>query len=127
MRGPLTQAAGVAAVDGQVVTVLGTYQKKMTLKGMPRPGRPPEVDWLGAVEIRISGVATDLDPTAPDGEPATLDLGDGPRPEAEVSAWEGKQVRVRGKVSLRPASDPTFAGPRPGPRITPVDPITSGD
>jgi hypothetical protein len=114
----LTTAAQIAAADGRVATLEGVYEKRLILKGMPRPGRAPERVWVGHVELRVDGAARDLVASAADGD-ATLDLGDAPREPAEAEALAGRRVRVTGRVVLSPPSDPTVASTRPRPRIEP--------
>ncbi|MBS0510406.1 MAG: hypothetical protein JSR42_04345 [Proteobacteria bacterium] len=100
-----THADHLRDADGCVVRLCGTYRAVPTLKKMPRPGQPREEAKLGQVLISLEGSAAAYDPLALDDAPATVALGDGPRPAEEIAAFDGKRVEVEGRLVLRPAAN----------------------
>ncbi len=88
---PLTTAEALSDVDGQTVTVLGTYTEVDVGKRHPRDTRPPRL--LGHVAVVLSdGRRIYLEPTW---SPQAL------RSAAERDAWRDKPVRVTGTLHTR--------------------------
>ena len=100
-----THADHLRDADGCVVQLCGTYVAVPTLKKMPRPGQPREEAKLGEVVIALEGSAAAYDSLAVDDVPARVALGDGPRPAAEIAAFDGRRVEVEGRLVLRPAAN----------------------
>ncbi|TAH48981.1 MAG: hypothetical protein EYC67_04545 [Betaproteobacteria bacterium] len=100
-----THADHLRDADGCIVRLCGIYRAVPTLKKMPRPGRPREESMLGEVVIAVEGSAAAYDPLAREDAPASVALGDGPRPADEIAAFDGKRVEVEGRLVLRPAAN----------------------
>lgn len=100
----IRSAADLAAHDGEIVTLTGTYRTKRSLKGMPRPGKPAAYVDLGYVAIELGK--------------ATVDLGDSPRPPEERAALADQRVVVTGRLELAPEAD--GAAPAPTPRLVEI-------
>ena len=87
----LTTADAVPALDGQRVTVLGTYTEVDVSRRHPRDTRPPRL--LGHVAVVLSdGRKVYLEPSW---SPEAL------RSEEERAAWRDKPVRVTGTLHAR--------------------------
>jgi hypothetical protein len=97
----LDRAEQLRQFDGQRVRLVGTYLAVLSLKRMPRPGRPPEYVDLGEVVIEIDGRASDYDPAAGD-MPARIGLGMEARSSEEIVRLNDRRVSVEGRIVLRP-------------------------
>ncbi len=107
VQGAVATATQAKEADGQEITLVGTYAKRMSLKGMPRPGRPSEKVFLGYVQILLEG----------EGDTARIQLGTEPRPEQEIEAFADKRVRVRGRMVVQPTGDSMHASTKPRPTL----------
>ena len=117
MTGPVRTAAQAQGADGQSVTLEGIYRKRMSLKGMPRPGREPEYVFLGYIEIELEG----------EGDLATIRLGTEPRSETEIADFTDKKVKVEGTLQLSPPTDPSVASTMPAPTLIDPGPVSAAD
>ena len=106
----IDSADNLRALDGTAVTLVGTYRKKLSVVGMPRPGRPAAREDLGYAQIELPGAEGTL----------LLDLGDAPRPAEESASLADRRVAVTGTLELSPPPVTTAASTRPKPRLVSV-------
>lgn len=97
-----TRLADAGALNGHRVRLHGIYRKQMSLKKMPRPGRPPEMLFLGYAGIEVA-----------DG--GIVGLGEAPRDAEEIERFLDKAVEVVGILDLNPVQAGDFARPAPKP------------
>ena len=101
------------AADGQQVELQGTYLKRMSTKGMRRPGRPPpEMVFLGYVQIELQG----------EGPTRRIQLGSEPRPDEEIAAFADKTVRIKGLLLVAPEPPEGAHATMPKPTLTEPQP-----
>lgn len=93
-----TSGSDLARFDGQRVTLVGVYRKRLVAKKQGQPA----TQFYGYVQIELTGKATDYDPAAWDGARAMVRLGEDKRPDDEIAQLADKPVRVEGRLVLHP-------------------------
>lgn len=111
----------MARLDGQRVRVTGVYRRALVAR---KQGEEP-TQFLGQVDIELTGRATDYDPKQWDGAGALISLGIEPRSSDEVARFADQTVTVEGRLILHPRSaNPEIAQEDPLPTLVEIGAIT---
>lgn len=113
--------ADLARLDGQRVRVTGVYRRELVAR---KQGEPATL-FLGHVVIELTGRTTDYDPQRWD-EPASVSLGQAPRPNDEVARFTDQPVTIEGRLVLNPPpADPEAASERLPPTLFDTGVVTA--